>query len=116
MAVGAVGFVGSAGGFLSKHCLDPDTAASACVVFSTASSVASLKIPDITTQKILMTVKKIEKGVDKILKTPLKTALENFQFILDAVETQNFEYAFEKLSILEEDAMKAFHYMDGDDN
>jgi len=111
-----VGVVGTAGDFLSKYCLDADTAASACVVLSAASSVASLKIPDITTQKILMTVKKIEKGVDKILKTPLKTALENFQFILDAVETQNFEYAFEKLSILEEDAMKAFHYMDGDDN
>ena len=100
---------------MSKYCLDPDTAASACVVLSTASSVASLKIPDITTQKILMAVKKIEKGVDKILKTPLKTALENFDLILDAVETGNFEIAFEKIPVLEEDAMKAFHYMDGDE-
>ena len=82
-------YAGSAVGFLSKYCLDPDTAASACVVLSAASSVASLKIPDITTQKILMTVKKIEKGVDKILKTPLKTALENFDLILDAIETGN---------------------------
>ena len=98
---------------MSKYCLDPDTAASACVVLSTASSVASLKIPDVTTQQILMIVKKIEKGVDKILKTPLKTALENFDLILDAVETGNFEIAFEKIPILEEDAMKAFHYMDG---
>ena len=59
--------VSSTAGFLSKYCVNPDTAASACVVLSSASSVASLKIPDITTQKILMTVKKIEKGVDKIL-------------------------------------------------
>ena len=106
-----MGLVGTAGDFLSKYCLDPDTAVSACVVLSTASSLASLKIPDITTQQILMTVKKIEKGVDKILKTPLKTALENFDLILDAVETGNFEIAFEKIPILEEDAMKAFHYM-----
>ena len=108
----AVGLVGTAGDFLSKYCLDPDTAASACVVLSTASSVASLKIPDITTQKILMAVKKIEKGVDKILKTPLKTALEHFGSILDAVETGNFEIAFETIPVLKEDAMKAFHYMD----
>ena len=113
--VGAVGLVGSAGEFLSKYALDPDTAASACVVFSAASSVASLKIPDITTQQILMTVKKIEKGVDKILKTPLKTALENFDYILDAVETGNFKIAYDKISVLEEDAMKAFHYMDEQD-
>ena len=105
-------YAGSAVGFLSKYCLDPDTAASACVVLSSASSVASLKIPDITTQKILMTVKNIKKGIDKILKTPLKTALENFEFILICVETGNFELAFEKLPVLEEDAMKAFHYMD----
>jgi len=110
--VGLVGIVGTAGDFLSKYCLDADTAASACVVISTASSVASLKIPDVTTQQILMTVKKIEKGVDKILKTPLKTALEHFGSILDAVETGNFEIAFEKIPVLEEDAMKAFHYMD----
>jgi len=97
---------------LSKYCLDPDTAASACVVISTASSVASLKIPDVTTQRILMTVMKIEKGVDKILKTPLKTALEHFGSILDAVETGNFEIAFETIPVLKEDAMKAFHYMD----
>ena len=92
--------------------MNPDTAASACVVLSTASSVASLKIPDITTQRILMTVKKIEKGVDKTLKTPLKTALENFEFILIDVETENFELASEKIPVLEQDAMKAFHYMD----
>merc|ERR1712137_1201650 len=114
MAVGAVGFVGSAGGFLSKHCLDPDTAESTCVVISTASSVASLKIPDITTQQILMTVKKIEKGVDKILKTPLKTSLDTFYIILDAVETGNYESAYQRLPVLEEDSRKAFHYADGE--
>ena len=105
------GLVGSAGGFLSKYCLDADTAASACVVFSTASSVASLKIPDVTTQQVLMKVKKIEKGVDKILKTPLETALDTFNLILDAVETGNFESAYKRLPSLEEDSKKAFHYM-----
>ena len=97
---------------MSKYCLDSDSAASVCVVLSTASSVASLKIPDVTTQQILMTVKKIERGVDKILKTPLKTALEHFGSILDAVETENFEIAFETIPVLKEDAMKAFHFMD----
>ena len=98
--------------FLSRYSLDSDTAASTCVALSTASSVASLKLPDVTKHKILMTVKDIEKGVNTILKTPLKTALENFDFILDAVESTNFEIAFEKNSVFEEDAMKAFHYMD----
>ena len=106
--------VSSAGKLLSKFCVDPDTATSTCVVLSTASSVASLKIPDVTIQQILMIVKKIEKSVDKILRAPLKTALENFNFILDAVETGNFESAFAKLPILDEDAMKAFHYADGE--
>ena len=44
--------------------------------------------------------------------TPLKTALEYFGSILDAVETGNFEIAFETIPVLKEDAMKAFHYMD----
>ena len=43
--------------------------------------------------------------------TKMETALENFDFILDAVETANFEIAFEKIPVLEDDAMKAFHYM-----
>ena len=108
------GYINKAVNMLSKFCADKDTATSTCVVLSTASSVASLQIPSVTIQKILMTVKKIEKGVDKILKAPLKTALENFNFILDAVETGNFESAFAKLPILDEDAMKAFHYADGE--
>ena len=108
----SVKFMGYAKEFLSRYSLDPDTAASACVVLSTASSVASLKIPDVTKHKILMTVKNIEKGVNTILKTPLKKALENFDFILDAVESCNFEIAFEKISVFEDDAMTAFHYMD----
>ena len=110
----AVDIVSSAGKLLSKFCLDPDTATSTCVVLSTASSVASLKIPDVTIQQILMTVKKIEKSIDKILRAPLLTALENFDFILIAVKTGNFESAFETIPILNEDAMKAFHYADGE--
>ena len=105
------GLVGSVGDILTKFQLDPDTMASACVVVSTASSVASLKIPDITTQQILMKVKKIEKGVDKLLKTPLETALDTFYLILDAVETGNFESAYQRLPNLEEDSKKAYHYM-----
>ena len=108
----SVKFLRFAKEFLSKYSLDPDIAASACVVLSTASSVASLKLPDVTQHKILMTVKDIEKGVNTILKTPLKKALENFDFILDAVESCNFEIAFEKISAFEDDAMTAFHYMD----
>ena len=66
MAVEVVALVGTAGKIMTKYCLDPETATSACVVLSTASSVASLKIPDVTTHQILMTVKKIEKSVNKI--------------------------------------------------
>ena len=47
-----------------------------------------------------------------VLLTPLKTALEYFGSILDAVETGNFEIAFETIPVLKEDAMKAFHHMD----
>ena len=114
IAVQVVGLVGSAGMVLSKYCLDPETATSACVVLSTASSVASLKIPDITSHQILMTVKKIEKNVNKILRTPLNTSLDTFFFILDAVETGNFESAYQRLPVLEEDSKKAFYYANGD--
>ena len=114
MGVEVVAFVGSAGKILSKYCLDPETATSACVVLSTASSVASMKIPDVTTHQILMTVKKIEKSVNKILRTPLNTSLDTFFFILDAVETGNFESAYQRLPNLEEDSKKAFYYANGD--
>ena len=47
------GLVKNTASLLKKYCLDPDAAESACVVISTASSVASLKIPDITTSEDL---------------------------------------------------------------
>ena len=114
VGVEVVALVGNAGKIMIKYCLDPETATSACVVLSTASSVASLKIPDVTTHQILMTVKKIEKSVNKMLRTPLNTALDTFFFILDAVETENFESAYQRLPNLEEDSKKAFYYANGD--
>ena len=95
--------------------LDPETVLSAtCVVLSAASNVASMKFPDMTMHKVLASLERIEGNLKKILETPLKKAIDTFEFILKAVRSGNFESAYDKLERLIDNAETAFHYANSD--
>ena len=75
--------------------LDPETVLStACVVLSAASNVASMKFPDMTMHKVLASLERIEGNLKTILETPLKKAIDTFEFILKAVRSGNFKSAY----------------------
>ena len=96
--------------------LDPETVLStACVVLSAASNVAALKFPDMTMYKVLASLERIEGNLKKILETPLKKAINTFEFILKAVRSGNFKSAFDKLERLIDNAETAFLYADKDE-
>ena len=81
-----------------------------CVVLSAASNVASLKFPDLTMHKVLASLKRIEGRLDQILTAPLNKAIDYYKTVINAVISENFKLAFDKLPILMENATTAFHY------
>ena len=96
--------------------LDPEVVLSTtCVVLTAASNVSSMKFPDWTMYKVLASLKRIEGNLKTILETPLKKAIDTFDFILDAVVFGKFESAYEKLEKLIDNAETAFHYADGNE-
>ena len=95
---------------------DPESVLfSACVVLSAASNVASLKFPDMTIHKVLASLEMIEGNLKTILETPLKKAMNTFEFILKAVRSGSFESAYDKLERLIDNAETAFLYADKND-
>ena len=86
-----------------------------CVVLSAASNVASLKFPDMTMQKVLAALQRIEGKLDQMLTTPLNKALDYYKNVINAVLTENFKLAFEKLPLLMDNASTAFHYVNKKD-
>ena len=81
-----------------------------CVVLSAASNVASMKFPDLTMQKVLASLQRIEEGLDQMLTTPLNKAIDYYKTVINAVLTENFKTAFETLHLLKDNATTAFHY------
>lgn len=91
--------------------IDPEAVMTAtCVVLSAASDVASMKVPDLTMQQVLAALKRIEGKLDQMLTTPLNKALDYYKNVINAVLTENFKLAFEKLPLLMDNATTAFHY------
>ena len=91
--------------------IDPEAVMTAtCVVLSAASDVASMKVPDLTMQKVLAALKRIEGKLDQMLTTPLNKAVDYYKNVINAVLTENFKLAFEKLPLLMDNATTAFHY------
>lgn len=87
-----------------------DVMTATCVVLSAASNVVTLKVPDVTVQKVLESLKRIEGKLDKQLKTPLNLAIDGYKTVMSAVRTGNFELANDQLHDLIRDARTAFHY------
>ena len=81
-----------------------------CVVLSAASNVASLKFPDLTMHKMLASLKRIEGKLDQMLAAPLNKAFDYYKSVINAVLSENFKLAFEKLPLLMDNATTAFHY------
>ena len=81
-----------------------------CVVLSAASNVVTLKLPDVTVQRVLESSKRIEGKLDKQLKAPLNLAIDGYKTVMSAVRTANFELANDQLHDLIRDARTAFHY------
>ena len=91
--------------------IDPKAVMTAtCVVLSAASHVASLQLPDLTMQKVLASLQRIEGRLDQMLTTPLNKAFDYYKTAINAVLTGNFKLAFDKLPPLIENATTAFHY------
>ena len=81
--------------------IEPETVLSAtCVVLSAASNVASMKVPDMTMQKVLAALERIEGKLDQILKTPLNMAIDYYKTVINAVLTGNFTHIHMLLSSL----------------
>ena len=87
-----------------------DVMTATCVVLSAASNVASMKLPDFTMQKVLASLHRIEEGLDQVLTEPLNTAFDYYKTVINAVLSDNYKLAFDRLPLLEERATKAFHY------
>ena len=91
--------------------IEPEAVMTAtCVVLSAASDVASMKIPDLTMQKVLASLQRIEGKLDQMLTTPLNKAIDYYETVINAVLSENFKLAFEKLPLLMDNATTAFHY------
>ena len=81
-----------------------------CVALSAASNVVSLKLPDLTVQRVMDALHRIEGKLDKQLKAPLNKAIDYYKTVMNAVKTGKFKLAFEKLPLLIDNANTAFHY------
>ena len=93
--------------------IEPEAVMTAtCVVLSAASNVASMKFPDLTMYKVLASLQRIEEGLDQLLTTPLNKAIDYYKTVLNAVLSDNFKLAFEKLPLLKDNATTAFGYAD----
>ena len=91
--------------------IEPEAVMTAtCVVLSAASNVASLKVPDLTMHKVLASLERIEGKLDQMMTTPLNKAIDYYKSVINAVLSENFELAFEKLPLLMDNATTAFHY------
>ena len=88
---------------------------STCVVLSAASNVVTLNLPDVTVQRVLESLKRIEGKLDKQLKAPLNLAIDGYKTVMNAVRTGNFKLAYDKLHDLMRDARLAFHYANDED-
>ena len=91
--------------------IEPEAVMTAtCVVLSAASNVASLKVPDLTMHKVLASLERIEGRLDQMMTTPLNKAIDYYKSVINAVLSENFKLAFEKLPLLMDNATTAFHY------
>ena len=91
--------------------IEPEAVMTAtCVVLSAASNVASLKVPDLTMHKVLASLKRIEGKLDQMLAAPLNKAFDYYKSVINAVLSEDFKLAFEKLPLLIDNATTAFHY------
>ena len=96
--------------------IEPEAVMTAtCVALSAASNVVTLKLPDVTVQKVLAALKKIEGKLDKQLKAPLNLAIDGYKTVMNAVRTANFKLAYDQLHDLIRDARTAFHYANDED-
>ena len=105
--------VGSSGAKLGAIVaeIEPEAVMTAtCVVLSAASNLASLKVPDLTMHKVLASLERIEGKLDQMMTTPLNKAIDYYKSVINAVLSENFELAFEKLPLLMDNATTAFHY------
>ena len=99
----------SAKQFLSKFQEIQDLAARApevvmttlSTVLSLASYVSYLRGPDTTMADIQKSLNQINAKIDKILATPLKKALDNFEYAMNLIVTGCYESAFEKLGLVQ---------------
>ena len=91
--------------------IEPEAVMTAtCVVLSAASNVASLKFPDLTMHKVLASLKRVEGKLDQMLSAPLNKAFDYYKSVINAVLSEDFKLAFEKLPLLMDNATTAFHY------
>ena len=91
--------------------IEPEAVMTAtCVVLSAASNVASMKFPDLTMHKVLASLQRIEGRLDQMLTTPLNKAIDYYKTVINAVLSENFKLAFDKLPLLMDNATTAFHY------
>ena len=87
-----------------------DVMTATCVVLSAASNVASMKFPDLTMYKVLASLQRIEGRLDQMLTAPLNKAIDYYKTVINAVLSENFKLAFDKLPLLMDNATTAFHY------
>jgi len=92
-----------------------DVMTATCVALSAASNVVTLKLPDVTVQRVLESLKRIEGKLDKQLKAPLNLAIDGYKTVMSAVRTANFKLANDQLHDLIRDARTAFHYANDED-
>ena len=78
-----------------------------CVALSAASNVVSLKLPDLTVQRMMDALQRMEGKLDERLKVPLNKAIDYFKTVMNAVKTGNFKLTFEKLPLLIDNANRA---------
>jgi len=91
--------------------IEPEAVMTAtCVVLSGASNVASLRFPDLTMHKMLASLQRIEGKLDQMLAAPLNKAFDYYKSVINAVVSEDFKLAFEKLPLLMDNATTAFHY------
>ena len=60
--------------------------------------------------KVLASLQRIEGRLDQMLTTPLDKAIDYYKTVINAVLSENFKLAFEKLPLLMDNAPTAFHY------
>ena len=79
-------------------------------VLNIGSGFTSGNMTAFTLAQIKNIVKNIEKKVDIILATPLRLALDNLKSVINMLETNNYEFAYESFGQVLTYAMQAFQY------